>query len=75
MKDFRELQVLHKAHKLALEVYKVSAAFPKEEIYGLTSQVRRAAVSIATNTAEGCGRGSKRAQAIFTNIDGFSVRG
>jgi four helix bundle protein len=61
MKDFRELQVWHKAHKLALEVYKVSAAFPKEEIYGLTSQVRRAAVSIATNIAEGCGRGKKRA--------------
>ena len=51
MKDFRELQVWHKAHKLALEVYKVSAAFPKEEIYGLTSQIRRAAVSIATNIA------------------------
>ena len=68
MKDFRELQVWHKAHKLALEVYKVSAAFPKEEIYGLTSQVRRAAVSIATNIAEGCGRGSKNELKQFLQI-------
>ena len=68
MKDFRELQVWHKAHKLALEVYKVSAAFPKEEIYSLTSQIKRAAVSIATNIAEGCGRGSKKELKQFLQI-------
>ncbi|MHC5098035.1 MAG: four helix bundle protein [Planctomycetota bacterium] len=68
MKDFRELQVWHKAHKLALEVYKVSAAFPKEEIYSLTNQVRRAAVSIVTNIAEGCGRGSKKKLKQFLQI-------
>ena len=68
MKDFRELQVWHKAHKLALEVYKVSAAFPKEEIYGLSSQIRRAAASVATNIAEGCGRGSKKELKQFLQI-------
>ena len=60
MKNFRELQVWHKAHKLTLEIYKTSAKFPKEETYGLSSQIRRAAASIATNIAEGCGRGSKK---------------
>ena len=60
MKDFRELQVWHKAHELTLSIYKMSAKFPKEEIYGLTSQIRRAIVSVPTNIAEGCGRGSKK---------------
>ncbi len=46
----------------------MSAAFPKEEIYGLTSQVRGAAVSIATNIAEGCGRGSKKELKQFLQI-------
>ncbi len=68
MKDFRELQVWHKAHKLALEVYKASAKFPKEETYGLSSQIRRVAASIATNIAEGCGRGSKKELKQFLQI-------
>jgi len=68
MKDFRELQVWHKAHKLALGVYKASAKFPKEETYGLSSQIRRAAASIATNIAEGCGRGSKKELKQFLQI-------
>ena len=68
MKDFRELQVWHNAHKLALEVYKASAKFPKEETYGLSSQIRRAAASIATNIAEGCGRGSKKELKQFLQI-------
>lgn len=58
MKDFRKLQVWERAHGLALRVYKASAGFPKEEIYGLTAQVRRPSVSIASNIAEGCGRNS-----------------
>ena len=49
MKDFREMQVWNKGHKLALEIYKLTAGFPKEEIYGLSSQIRRASVSIPTN--------------------------
>jgi four helix bundle protein len=56
MKDFRNLQVWHKAHEVALATYRASAPFPKEEIYGLTSQMRRSAASIAANICEGCGR-------------------
>jgi four helix bundle protein len=68
MKDFRELQVWHKAHEFALEVYKASATFPKEETYGLSSQIRRAAASIPTNIAEGCGRGTKNELKHFLQI-------
>jgi four helix bundle protein len=56
MKDFRKLLVWEKAHQLTLAIYRVTAAFPREEIYGLTSQMRRAASSIPSNIAEGCGR-------------------
>ena len=56
MKDFRGLVVWQKAHKLTLRIYKVTKLFPKEERYGLTSQMRRASASIAANIAEGCGR-------------------
>ena len=56
MKDFRNLQVWEKAHALTLDIYKNTASFPKEEMYGLTSQIRRASVSIPSNIAEGCGR-------------------
>ncbi|RJO62415.1 MAG: four helix bundle protein [Dehalococcoidia bacterium] len=55
MKDFRKLNVWQKAHELALEVYGATASFPRDEIYGLTSQIRRACVSIPANIAEGCG--------------------
>lgn len=68
MKDFREMQVWHKGHKLALEIYKLTAEFPREEIYGLSSQIRRAAVSIPTNIAEGCGRGSAKELKQFLKI-------
>lgn len=56
MKDFRDLKVWRKAHLLTLAVYKATASFPKEELYGLTSQIRRACVSVAANIAEGCCR-------------------
>ncbi|MBI2377988.1 MAG: four helix bundle protein [Deltaproteobacteria bacterium] len=56
MKDFRKLVVWQKAHVLALDVYRATSRFPKEERYGLTSQIRRSAVSVASNIAEGCGR-------------------
>lgn len=56
MKDFRQLKVWEKSHQLALAVYKVTKEFPKEELYGLTSQIRRSSMSIPTNIAEGCGR-------------------
>ena len=56
MKDFRQLKVWEKSHQLALTVYKATKGFPKEELYGLTSQIRRSSMSIPTNIAEGCGR-------------------
>ncbi len=58
MKDFRELKVWEKAHQLTLAIYQATTTFPQEELYGLTSQMRRCAASIPTNIAEGCGRGS-----------------
>ena len=56
MKDFRELKVWEKSHRLALKVYNVTTKFPKEELYGLTNQMRRSSISVPTNIAEGCGR-------------------
>lgn len=58
MKDFRKLMVWEKAHQLTLKIYKITEEFPREELYGLTSQIRRACVSIPTNIAEGCVRSS-----------------
>lgn len=58
MRDFRELHVWNKAHGLTLDVYRTTKPFPTEERYGLTSQLRRSAASVAANIAEGCGRGS-----------------
>lgn len=68
MKDFRQLKVWEKAHQLALAVYKVTKGFPKEELYGLTSQIRRASMSIPTNIAEGCGRNTDADFARFLQI-------
>jgi four helix bundle protein len=58
MKDFRTLKVWGKAHALTLEIYKACASFPKQEVYALTNQIQRAAVSVPTNIAEGCGKDS-----------------
>ncbi len=58
MEDFKNLKVWQKAHALALRVYQETKTFPKDEMYGLTSQMRRAAVSIGANIAEGSGRRS-----------------
>lgn len=68
MKDFRKLIVWQKAHQLTLEVYKATATFPREELYGLTSQIRRASVSIPANIAEGCGRDSDAQLSRFLQI-------
>jgi four helix bundle protein len=56
MRDFRQLTVWERAHRLVLEVYRLTQDFPKTEVYGLTSQMRRCSASIAANIAEGCGR-------------------
>ena len=68
MKDFRSLNVWHKAHELTLEIYKATKRFPKEELYGLTSQIRRASSSIPANIAEGCGKSSNPDFARFLQI-------
>ena len=68
MKDFRSLSVWSKAHLLAIEVYRVTSSFPKEETYGLISQVRRACVSIPANIAEGCGRNGEAEFRHFLEI-------
>lgn len=57
MKDFRDLSVWRKSHDLTLSVYHATRGFPKEEMFGLTSQIRRSSASIPANIAEGCGRG------------------
>jgi four helix bundle protein len=56
MKDYRELRVWHHAHALTLTSYRATKKFPREELFGLTSQIRRCAASVAANIAEGCGR-------------------
>lgn len=68
MRDFRDLSVWTKSHRLVLEVYRVTASFPSEERFGLTSQLRRAVASIPTNIAEGCGREGDRELARFLAI-------
>ena len=56
LKNYKELNVWQKSYKLCLHIYKVTKRFPKDEMYGLTSQIRRSAVSIPSNIAEGYGR-------------------
>ena len=68
VKDFRELKVWQKAHQLTLAVYELTATFPREELYGLTAQLRRAGSSIAANLAEGCGRNEDAELARFCSI-------
>ncbi len=68
MKDFRKLMVWQKSHNIALMTYRVTGSYPKSELYGLTSQMRRASASIPTNIAEGCGRHSDAELARFCSI-------
>ena len=68
MRDFRRLQVWERAHGLTLRIYELTSQFPREEIYGLTNQIRRACASISTNIAEGCGRKTPADFARFLQI-------
>jgi four helix bundle protein len=68
MQDFGSLQVWGKGHQLTLAVYKATAAFPNEELYGLTSQIRRACASIPANIAEGWGRSGKTELGRFLQV-------
>jgi len=68
MKDFRELKVWEKGHSLTMAVYRVTAGFPRDEVYGLTGQIRRSCASIPANVAEGCGRNGDAELARFLQI-------
>jgi four helix bundle protein len=68
MEDFKSLKVWAKAHELTLIVYVETRSFPRDEVYGLTSQLRRAAASIGANIAEGCGRRSDAEMKRFLQI-------
>lgn len=68
MRDFIKLKVWEKAHRLTLQVYRITKNFTSDERFGLTVQLRRAAASVPTNIAEGCGRDSERELARFMSI-------
>ncbi len=67
-KSFKDLIVWQKAYRLVLEVYKITKAFPRSETYGLTQQIRRAAISLPSNIAEGYGRKHKAEYQQFLSI-------
>jgi len=64
MRDFKKLKVWEKAHNFTLQVYRITKNFPSDERFGLAVQLRRAAASVSTNMAEGCGRDRKLNQQI-----------
>lgn len=68
MRDFKKYDIWQLSHSLTLEVYKTTSNSPKEELYGLTSQIRRASSSIPTNISEGCGRNSDKEFNQYLNI-------
>jgi len=76
IKNFQNLKVWQKSHKLVLEIYKITNLFPKEEIFGLTSQMRRCAASVTSNIAEGFNRKSYKEKNNFYHISlGSTVKG
>ena len=68
MHNLKELKIWSKAIEVSVDVYKATASFPKEEVFGLTSQIRRSAVSIPSNISEGAGRNSKNEFVHFLGI-------
>ncbi len=68
MRDFKKYDIWQLSHELTLEIYRITNLFPKEEMYGITSQIRRASSSIPTNISEGCGRNSDAEFNQFLNI-------
>jgi four helix bundle protein len=74
MRDHTKLKAFELADEVALQIYRITAGFPKEELYGLTSQMRRAAVSVPSNIVEGCARGSQADYLRFLTIAFGSLR-
>ncbi|MFN2497737.1 MAG: four helix bundle protein [Pyrinomonadaceae bacterium] len=74
LKSYRDLLVWQKAMELTLEIYQFSSSFPRSEMYGLTSQLRRAGVSVPSNIAEGYGRGSRKEYVQFLCISQGSLK-
>jgi four helix bundle protein len=74
VKDFRRLVVWEKAHRLTLASYSATARFPRQELFGLTSQIRRCSASIGANLAEGCGKDSDGELGRFVQIAAGSAR-
>jgi len=74
MRDHRKLRAFELADKVALMIYQITKQFPKEELYGLTSQMRRAAVSVPSNIVEGCARESQTEYRRFMEIAFGSLR-
>src|SRR4051812_5453767 len=68
MQNYKDLKVWQKAHIFTLKVYEVTKSFPKDELYNLTNQLRRASSSVPANIAEGCGKNSNSEFAHFLNI-------
>lgn len=68
MRDFKNLLVWQRSHKFAVDLYKISKSLPKEELYGITSQLRRAAVSIPTNISEGSGKRTEKDFSHYLSI-------
>lgn len=68
MHNLKQLKIWHMAMDLSVEVYKATSKFPKEEIYGLTSQIKRSAISIPSNISEGAGRNSNKEFIHFLGI-------
>ncbi len=72
-KNFQDLIVWQRAHQFVLEVYRLTDSFPRNELYGLTSQLRRAAVSVPANIAEGFRKHSRQDKARYMNISQGSL--
>ncbi len=74
MRDHKKLRAFELADELAIMIYQVTRDFPKQEIYGLTAQMRRAAVSVPSNIVEGCARNSQSEYVYFLSIAFGSLR-
>ena len=68
MRDFKKLEIWKDSHQLVLAIYKITQNLPKEGLFGLTSQIRRSAVSVPSNIVEGCGRASEAELLRFCNV-------